>query len=196
MAINTADVLVGAPNQLTTGAIHCAALGVAMPTDARTALTSGEKGFKDSGYVSEDGLKITPTYSTSDITDWSGALVRRVLETFTGEMSWTSIQMGEQDLKNAFGDDNVTVTAANGSHGVQKAVKIGARLPKEREWVFEMKDGENLIRVVVPRGQVTNVGEIGFVRNAPIGLETTLSCYADAAGNSLYIYTDDGVFTA
>jgi len=193
MPIDSKKVIVGAPNQETTGAIKTAPMSAALPTDARTPLASTYNG---GGYVSEEGLQLTPTYNTVDITDWSGSLVRRVLDTFTGEITYTSIQMDEQALKDSFGDDNVAVAAANSTHGKQVAVKIGNRLPGEKRWNFDMKDGDNLIRVCVPRGQVTKVGEIGFVRNKPIGLANTLTCYADANGNSVYIYTDDGVFTA
>ena len=192
MAKDPAEILVGAPNQLTTGAIKQAPLGSVLPTDACTPV---DPAFKDAGYVSKDGLKLTPSYSISDITDWNGELPRRVLETFTGEITWTSIQLGEQDLKNAFGDDNVTVTPATSQHGVHKAVKIGAHLPEVRQWVFDMKDGDNLIRVVVPRGQITKIDAMSFVRSSPISIPVTLSCYADESGESVYLYTDNGVFT-
>ena len=193
MSLHPDQVLIGAPNQLTTGAIKRAPLNTALPIDARTPLNAA---FMASGYVSEDGLKLTPTYSTTDIIDWSGAVIRTLLESFNGKVNWTSIQMGEQELKNSFGDDNVTVTPASTTHGTQMALKIGNRLPPPSAWDFDMKDGENLIRIVAPRAQMTSVGEIAFIRNAPIGIENTLSCYADASGNSIYIYTDDGVFTA
>jgi hypothetical protein len=35
-----------------------------------------------------------------------------------------------------------------------------------------------------------------FVKNEAIKLPATLACYPDAAGKSIYIMTDDGVFSA
>ena len=193
MAVDNSKVLIGAPDQVSTGAIMSAPLGTAIPVDARTALNVA---FVGSGYVSNEGLTLTPEYSTNDITDWSGSVVRRLLESFNGTINWSHIQWDVDSLRNAFGAANVTVTAANATRGVQIAVKIGAHLPERKAWCFKMKDGHNLIRIVVPIGQVTSLDEMNFTVSDAIPLPITLSCYPDAAGESIYIYTDDGVFTA
>jgi hypothetical protein len=193
MAVDATKVLVGRPDQTSTGAILSAPLGTTLPPDARTAL---DDAFVGSGYVSNDGLALTPEYSTTDITDWSGAMVRRLLESFNGTISWAHIQFDYAAMVNAFGEDNVTLTPASDVHGEQITVRIGAHLPKAKAWVFKMKDGDNLIRILVPNGQVTSVDEITFAANAAIPLPVTLSCYPDAAGESIYIMTDDGVFSA
>lgn len=189
MALDKSKVLVGTPDQNTTGAIAKAPIGTALPTDAVTALNSA---FVAGGYVSEDGLKLTPSISTSDIRDWSGSLVRRIIQTFDGTLSWSMLQTDEDSLKAAFGDANVTVTAATSGHGKQLSVSLNATLPERSAWAFSMKDGENRIRVVVPDGQITTVGEVGFTSGGAIMWPVTLSCYPDASGNCIYIYTDDG----
>jgi hypothetical protein len=193
MTVDASKVLIGAPDQSSTGAILSAPLGTALPTDARTAL---DVAFTGSGYVSNDGLSVTPEYSTNDITDWSGAVVRRLLESFNGTVSWSHIQWDADSLRNAFGDEHVVLTPATATHGTQIAVKIGAHLPQAKPWVFKMKDGNNLIRIVVPNGQVTSVDEMTFNVSDAIPLPVTLSCYPDESGESIYIYTDDGVFSA
>ena len=177
MALDKSSVLVGTPDQLTTGAIAKAPIGTALPTDAVTALGSA---FVAGGYVSEDGLKLTPSISTSDIRDWSGSL------------SWNMLQTDEESLKVAFGDANVTATAATSSHGNQLSVSLNATLPERSSWAFSMKDGDHRIRVVVPDGQVTTVGEVSFTAGGAIVWPVTLSCYPDSSGNCIYIYTDDG----
>jgi hypothetical protein len=55
-----------------------------------------------------------------------------------------------------------------------------------------MKDGDSKILIVVPDGQVTEVGDVTFTSNGAVGWAVTLACYPDAAGESIYIYTDDG----
>lgn len=193
MTTDATRVLIGAPDQIGTGAILSAPLGTELPTNARVPLDAK---FIGSGYVAQDGVALTPDYSTTDIADWSGSIVRRVLETFTGEIAWSHIQFDETSLRNAFGDLHVTVTPATTTTGEQIAVRIGAHLPDPKSWVFKMKDGRNLIRVVVPNGQVTAVDEMVFNKSNAIPLPVTLSCYPDEAGESIYILTDDGVFAA
>ena len=189
MALEKSNVLVGSPNQLTTGAISKAPLGTALPTDAVAALGST---FADSGYVSEDGLTLTPSVSTADIRDWSGSLVRRIIQTFDGTLAWGMLQTDEASLKVAFGDENVTAVAATSSHGNQLSIALSAALPERASWVFDMKDGDHRMRIVVPDGQITTVGEVSFTSSAAIVWPVTLSCYPDDNGNSIYIYTDDG----
>lgn len=194
---NVSDVRVGAPEQSTTGAIKHAPLGTTLPT-LESISTSGvvlDNAFTGNEYVSEDGLTLSPSMSTSDIKDWSGAVVRKLLESFDGTLSWTMISTDENALKISFGDDYVTKNAATLSHGTQLRASLGAHLPDEQSWVFLMKDGDARIVIVVPDGQITEVGDVTFKANEAVGWNVTLSCYPDSAGHSIYIMTDDGVVT-
>ena len=130
--------------------------------------------------------------STTDIKDWSGSVVRKVLESFDGNLSWTMISTNAGSLGVAFGEENIETEEASASHGNQVAAKLGSHLPKEQSWVFLMKDGDARIVIVVPKGQVTEVAEVNFASNAAVGWAVTLSCYPDSSGDSIYIYTDDG----
>lgn len=198
MAVDASKVLVGTPDQLTTGAIMCAPVGTKTPdlADITPGAVTIDAAFVDAGYANSDGLALTTDYSTSDITEWGGATVRRVLEQFTGEITFTMIQADEHSFKMAFGDDYVTVAAATATHGNQMKAAIGAHLPDRKAWVFKMKDGAARMLVVVPNGQVTGLDEITFNSTDPVGLAVTLSCYNDDAGESIYILTDDGQVTS
>lgn len=193
MVTNAKNVLVGSPDQATTGAILSAPSGTALPA---TAVAVPGVPFKDSGYINEEGLTLTPSRSTADIKDWSGAIVRTVLEEFKGTLAWAHLEVNEESLKTAFGDANVTVTAATVSSGKQIKVAIGAKEMPRKAWVFRIKDGTNRVMITVPDGQVTETGDITFVTNGAITLPIVLSTYPDASGNSIYIHTDDGVFSA
>lgn len=195
---NTADVRIGAPDQLTTGAIKHAPLGTTIPdlADVKPSGVTLDNAFEGNEYVSEDGLTLTPEKSTTDIKDWSGAIVRKVLESFDGTLSWKMISTNAGALGVAFGANHVTTSAATTAHGNQVKVELGAYLPEAQSWVFLMKDGAARIVIVVPNGQVTEVGEVTFAANEAVGWEVTLSTYPDANGNSIYILTDDGVTTA
>lgn len=194
----TSEVRVGAPDQATTGAIKHAPLGTTLPSlsSITKAAVTLDPAFVGDEYVSEDGLTLTPTRSTADIKDWSGSIVRKVLEEFNGTLSWTMISTNEGSLGIAFGASNVTTQAKTNAHGAQVRVALGARMPEEQSWVFLMKDGDARIVIVVPDGQVTEVAEVTFASNAAVGWNVTLAAYPDSAGNSIYIMTDDGVVTA
>ena len=149
--------------------------------------------FVGDEYVSEDGLTLSPSMSTTNIKDWSGTVVRKLLEEFDGTLSWTMISTNEDTLKIAFGDDYVTSAAASSAHGAQVRAALGAHLPDTQSWVFLMKDGDARVVIVVPNGQITEVGDVTFVSNNALGWQVTLSTYPDSDGNSIYIMTDDGV---
>lgn len=189
---NIKDVRIGLPDQSTTGAILSAPVGTALPTSAVDTL---DQAFVGNEYVSEDGLTLAPSVSTQDIKDWNGTVVRKILESFDGTLSWTMISTNENSLSVAFGSEHVTITAASSAHGKQVKAELGAHLPTERSFVFLMKDGDARIMIVVPRGQVTEVSEVTFASTAAVGWGVTLSCYPDASGESIYIMTDDGATT-
>lgn len=195
---SNADVRVGAPDQKVTGAIKHAPKGTAIPalTDITKAAVTLDQAFTGDEYVSQDGLTLAPSMSTTEIKDWSGATVRKVLESFDGTLSWTMISTNAGALAIAFGADRVTTAAATTTHGAQVQAALGAYLPEEQAWVFLMKDGDARIVIAVPDGQITEVGEVTFASNAAVGWQVTLSCYPDASGNCIYIMTDDGVTTA
>lgn len=191
--LDATNVLVGTPDQAAgTGAILSAPLGTTLPTSVDDATT----GFVDSGYISEDGLQLANDLSTTDIMDWSGSLVRRIKESFSGTLTWNQLETNAEALKNAFGDDAVTVTAATQTHGEQLAVAIKGELPAAKSWIFKIKDGNAKILIVVPNGQVTSLGEVSFTAGDAIVWPVTLSAYPDSTGTSIYIYTDNGKATA
>lgn len=192
MPVSASNVLIGAPDQKTTGAILSAPLGAGKPKDARDNLAF--VGVEDSGYISEDGLTLTPDYSTNDIKDWSGALVRRVLESFNGTLSWAHLETNEQSLRVWAGD--VTVKEATTTTGKQLTAALGAREHPRKSWYFRIKDGEQRILIFVPDGQVTEAGEVTFTKSDALTWPVKLASYPDGDGNSIYIFTDDGVTSA
>ena len=195
---NVKDVRIGAPDQLTTGAIKYAPIGTTLPSLASItpAAVTLDSAFTGNEYVSEDGLTLAPSVSTSDIKDWSGAVVRKVLESFDGTLSWTMISTNQSALSIAFGASHITHNAATSAHGDQVMAELGAHLPDPQSWVFLMKDGDARIVILVPNGQVTEVGEVTFASNQAVGWNVTLSTYPDSSGECIYILTDDGVVSA
>jgi len=193
MSLETKTVLVGAPDQSTTGAILSAPIGTALPTMCGATLDAK---FTDSGYVSDDGLETNIDISTNDITEWGGNVIRKVPKSSDNSIDFTLLNFDYASLCQAFGSENVTKTAANTTHGTQCAVAIGSTLPTAKSWVFLMKDGDAAIMIVLPNAQVTKWGKLAFKASDAVGLNPTISCYPDSSGKSIYIYTDDGQKTS
>lgn len=197
MATDATKANVGRADYVT-GAVSYGAVLATVPT-TMTAAETATSGFTKSGYVSEDGLELSMDYSTNDVREWNGATVRKLLESFTGEFSFTLLQaFSYEDACIAFGAENVTRTAATLTTGEQLHIAIGAHLPEAHAWCFNMKDGDAAMKVLVPNGQVTSLDSITFVANDVIKLPVTVSCYDDGTGtgDSIHVFTDDGQKTS
>lgn len=192
MSLDSKKIIIGAPDQATTGAVAYAAIGTTLPTTAGASLSAA---WKDTGYVSEDGVTLTPNYNTNDIKDWSKGAVRTLLNEFTGEVKFAFIQTDYDALCAIFGASNVTKTAASSSHGEQITVKMGARMAPAQAWCFSMKDGDAKVRICLPNAQPVLDGSLTFVADEPITWSLSLKCNADANGDNIIILTDDGVTT-
>lgn len=194
--INAKKVMIGLADQSsTTGALAQGAVITTIPADftaAQTAIAS----FTTSGYISEDGASLSTTVNVTDIREWNRNAVRRLLEEFDGTISCTLIQLDEDGAKQCFGSANVVKTAATSTHGEQLHIKLGAHLDAAHAWALRIKDGDSKMIVLVPNGQVTSGVDITFAANSAINLPVTISANDDGTGESIHIYTDDGVISA
>ena len=192
MATPTAsNVIVGKP--LATGGVLVAPPGTALPTDASTALAAG---FVATGYIGEDGVTQTIGTDTTPVVAWGGDTVRTIQTSHDLTYSFTFLENNALVLKAVYGDDNVTTTAATLSTGTLNAILVNSTELPNKEYALEVKDGDALVRVVIPDGQITEVGDVVYSHSEAIAYEVTIKCYPDASGNKAYIYTDDGVYSA
>ncbi|OFI49524.1 phage tail protein [Floricoccus tropicus] len=164
------------------GAIYSAPLGTALPTDATTALNPAFKGL---GYISEDGLTNENTPDTDTIKAWGGDTVVIVQNSKEDTFTYTLIEATNVDvLKEVYGKDNVSGTLATGI-----TIKANATPLEEHALVIDMILKNGLLkRIVIPNGQVSELGEISYTDGDAIGYETTLTAMPDKDGNSHYEY--------
>ena len=59
--------------------------------------------------------------------------------------------------------------------------------------MFNVKDGARRIRLLAPNAQVTSLPDMSFVADAAVVIPVTITCYPDANGVVLDVFTDDGV---
>lgn len=176
MANHSNYVTAGKPKAI--GAVYRAPKGTTLPTDAVTDLDAA---FVCLGYVSDDGL--TNEHATDEtVKAWGGDVV---MTTKTDEFGFTLIEALNTDvLKAAHGSDNVTGDLAA---GVKVAVNDGNE--DDTPWVVDMLlNKKTAKRIVIPKGKVTEVGEITYKDDEPIGYEITLSAGEDDDGNTHYEY--------
>lgn len=191
MANTAAKVLAGVP--LATGGILIGALTAAEPSTAVSALT----GFTAAGYIGEDGVTETNERSTDRIRAWGGDTVKVVQTEHNVTYQFTFLETLNADvLKAVYGTSNVTTTAATVSTGTLHEVAINASTLPHQSYVFEVKDGLAKIRIYVPDGQITEVGDITYSDSEVIGYQVTVECFADELGNKAYKWLDDGIFSA
>lgn len=164
------------------GAIYSAPLGSALPTDAKTEL---DLAFKNLGYCSEDGLTNTNSPETEVIKAWGGDSVLAIQTSKEDTFTYTLIEVMNMDvLKEVYGQTNVTGTLADGI-----TVKSNSKPLEEHSIVIDMiLKGSVLKRIVIPRGNVSEIGEISYTDGDAVGYETTLTCTPDEDGNTHYEY--------
>lgn len=180
MANNAANVTAGKPR--IGGGIYAAPIGTTLPTTANAEL---DEAFKCLGYVSEDGLT-NERENDEEIKAWGGDLV---LRTMTDTFTTTLIEVMNVDvLKFVYGDENVTGTLETGI-----ALKANDVMQAPVIVVVDMiMRGDVLKRIVIPNGQVTEVGEINYQDDEAVGYETTIQANNDESGNTHYEYIAKG----
>lgn len=183
------NVLQGKP--VVTGGILRGTTGATLPTDAAGVTT----GFNGLGYVSDEGLAETIGRSTDKIKAWGGDVVKVVQTDFEVTYKFTLYENTADVLKAVYGESSVTTTAATTTTGTLQSIKVNKDTLAHSPWVFDMKDGAAKIRVVVPDGQITEVGDITYNDSGVIGYPVTLEAFADDSGTQAYKYLDNGVFS-
>lgn len=191
MANTVSNVVAGKP--LATGGILIAPLGTTLPTNASTAPNAS---FVSAGYIGEDGVTENNGRSTEKIRAWGGDTVKVAQTEHTLTYTFTFIESLNSDvLKAVYGDSNVTTTAPTASTGTLQAVKVTSDVLPHKEYIFEIRDGDAKIRIVVPDGQITEVGETTYSDAAAVAYQVTVECFPDSSGVKAYKYTDNGITT-
>jgi len=172
MALDSANVRVAVTGEISVGPTTASA-----PTAVSSALT----GFAGLGYVSEDGVTESRDRSTNDIKAWQNAdTVRTVVTEANLSYSFRLIETNTATLELFYGS-----AAAAGDLTVVPA-STGGR----KSFVIDVVDGTELLRIYIPQGEVSEVGDVVYASGEAIGYEVTVRAYPDATlGGSARIYS-------
>lgn len=176
----------------TNGLVAVTAAGdasITLPTNASAALGVD---FTEIGSISEDGITEATSQDRTDIFIWqNNTLARRIPGQYTKTWTFAAAETNAQTLSVHFPGSTITETA--------EGVTV-AEVPPEtdiRSWVLHGIDGVRAQRIVVPRGEVTERGDVVWSAGNVTVYEWTLSGYVDDSGVVAYrYYLDDDLAAA
>ncbi len=161
------------------GSIWTAALATTAPTNPTSAFATG---WAQLGAVGADGIKQAFNVSTEDRRDADGNLLRRVIS--SSEMTFAfRIEERNTAVWSLWypGSTQVVTTGV-------AALTVKTPTRDVREFGFQLDDGTVHTRIIVPRGEITNRGDVAFKTE---GYDFTMTAYPDSANTIALIYTDD-----
>lgn len=163
------------------GAIFRAAVGTDLPTSASATLDTAFVGL---GYCGEDGLTNSNSPESDSLKAWGGDTVLNIMTEKTDTFQTSLIEsMNVEVLKTVFGDANVTGTLESGITVTANAKELGTH-----SYVIDMVLKGAIKRIVIPNGQITEVGDVTYSDEDAVAYEVTISALPDTAGNTHYEY--------
>jgi len=173
-----------------TGELSLAPVGTAVPTTATMALNAAFSGY---GFTTEDGVVLSKSVEREGVPAWQSTTPVRYL--ITGQeltIATTFLQSNEDILKLWLGSGDF---ASDGGDGFRADVDVDP-VGQQFVLVLEWKDDDITSRLVVPKVEVTETGDVSLARQAT-AFPVTFGALAPDAGSVLATWlTDDPAFAA
>jgi hypothetical protein len=178
------------------GMIYIAPVGGALviPAEVGDGVTAPE-GFKAMGYVSENGVTMTPTITTTPLPAWqSAAPVLYNVDSAAFQMQATLLEASKLVTETFFGATwSEVMEDVGGTPTPTGTYKLDlSSVPELKEFavVVDWNHNDNLWRVVMERSMVAERGAITLQRTQSQQFELTIDAM-DSAGKLGSVYTTE-----
>ncbi len=165
-ALTPGEVHVGTPNG---AGIYMAAVGATPPADTVTAWPAA---WSILGYASSDGPTVGQNTTTQDLTPWQSiSPIRSVITQRAFTLHFVLWQLNDKTLGLYFDTDPAT-PAVDGSLSMNVRTDQAGH---QYAFGIDAKDGGRVLRIIVPRGNLTQAGDMQLTRGAVVPLDCTIS---------------------
>ena len=172
MASNKVNLGIG----LATGMFYTAPAGTALPTYPSDSLGAD---WDEVGAVTADGITWSTGKDSDPLRNWAKEVERLIASDEGGTVTAPLMYTNQATLEAIFGEDNVTVTAANSSHGKLVSVTVEPGVSASpAAFLFIMKDGDDMLMLGTTKGIVREVGDITMSPTDAITWEATIEAAA------------------
>jgi hypothetical protein len=183
---NDSDAIVIGAN----GKVSVAPVGTTLPTTVTGSLNAA---FKETGYISEDGVTFTYSKSVDGVMVWQSLYaVRRVVTDRDFMIAMVMREWNKISVPLAFGGGTI-VESPSGS-GSYKYSPPNPEDVDERAVIVDWVDGTRHSRLVMPRGFASDNVESNITRGKAADLPITISLIAEDNALPWYMMFDDDVF--
>ena len=180
------------------GMIYIAPVGgsLVLPTEVGDGATA-PAGFKALGYVSENGVTLTPSITTTPLPAWqSAAPVLYNVDSASFQMQATLLEASKLVTETFFGAEwEEVVEDVSGTPTPTGEYKLSlSSMPELKEFaiVVDWRHKDNLWRVVMERSMVAERGAITLQRTQSQQFELTIDAL-DSAGKLGSVYTTENM---
>jgi len=153
-------------------------LGTPLPTDAVDVL---DEDLEPHGWMGDDGFVNNIQRDVTKHRDFAGTVIKTTQDTYEETVAVTCCESNPAVLATVFGDDNVTVDFTDG-HRKVSIRHDEAPLPR-KSFVVRVIDGVKTRMLVIPEGQVTEVGEITWLSSELVQYTLTIDCFTPKSGD-------------
>jgi hypothetical protein len=146
--------------------------GATLPTNVVSSWESFDIEWEALGLLSEDGLTESRSEDVVDHHAWGGILVRTTRSKH--KRSFKVMALEDNDV--VFGLVNPGSHTVTGGGVTTRTIEVPQSYV--RAFGFELRDGDITSRIVIPRGEVTEVGDVVRSETGMTMRELTISVYA------------------
>jgi hypothetical protein len=165
-----------------TGALYSAPMGTTAPIDA---VGAWDAGWDDLGYVGDEGVVEADAREWNTIRAWQNrAIVRQLMTEQTVTLACTLIENKREVLE--LRHPGSTMTSATSTH----TLNVMAPTQNRRAFGLDIVDLPKHERIIVPIGEVSEVGDISYVNGELIGYPITITCYPSSSGLTMIKISD------